>query len=124
VGDIILTSKTVEEMVRRSTEFLQLCKVHNVVLKKSKSNLLRKNDISLLGFTVSKGKLRPAEKKMDQIQLALDKLKSQKELTALLASLNFYPMFSLRFNFYAQPLFDMLKLKKAVLMFTGRCWII
>jgi hypothetical protein len=72
-----------------------------VVLKKSKSNLLRKDDISLLGFTVSKGKLRPAEKKMDQIQL--DRLKTQKEWRALLASLNFYCMFSPRFSFYAQP---------------------
>jgi hypothetical protein len=53
--------------------------VHNVVLKKSKSNLLQKDDISLLGFTVSKGKLRPPEKKMDQIQLALNKLKTQKD---------------------------------------------
>jgi hypothetical protein len=67
--------------------------------------------------SVSKGKLRPAEKKMDQIQLALDKLKTQKELRALLVSLNFYRMFCPQFSFYVQPLFDMLKLEKAYFMF-------
>jgi hypothetical protein len=51
------------------------------------------------------------------MQLALDKLKTQKELRALLASLNFYCMFSPRFSFYANPLFDMLKLEKAEFMF-------
>jgi hypothetical protein len=54
-------------MVERLKEFLKLCKLHNVVSKKSKSILLRKDDISLLGFTVSMGKLRPADKMMDQI---------------------------------------------------------
>jgi hypothetical protein len=83
------------------------------VLKKSKSNLLCKIDISLLGFTVSKGKLRPAEKKMDQIQFAGDKLKTQKDLSALLAALNFYRMFSPLFSFYTQPLFDLLKLDRS-----------
>jgi thymidylate synthase len=72
-----------------------------VVLKKSKSNLLRKDDISLLGFTVTKEKLRPAEKQMDQIQLSLEKLRTQKDLRALLASLNFYRMFYPQFSFYA-----------------------
>jgi hypothetical protein len=62
VDDIILTSKSVDEMVERLRDFLKLCKLHNIVLKKSKSNLLCKNNIALLGFTVSKGKLRPANK--------------------------------------------------------------
>jgi hypothetical protein len=66
---------------------------------------------------VSKGKLRPTEMKMDQIKLTLDKMKTQKELKNLLASLNFYCMFSPRFSFYAQPLFDMLKLEKGNFVF-------
>jgi hypothetical protein len=84
VDDIILPTKTVDEILWRLTEFIKLCKLHYVVLKKSKSNLLRKDDISLLGFPVSKGKLRPAEKKINQIQLSLEKLRTQKDLRALL----------------------------------------
>jgi histidinol phosphatase-like PHP family hydrolase len=53
MDDIILTSKSVQEMKERLEEFLKLCQKHNIVLKKSKSNLLRKDDIALLGFTVS-----------------------------------------------------------------------
>jgi hypothetical protein len=113
LDDIILTSKSVDEMVERLHEFLKLCKLHNIVLKKSKSNLLRKDDIALLGFTISKGKLMLADKKMDQIQLAGNKLKTQKDLHDLLAALNFYCMFSPRFSFYAQPLFDLLKLDRS-----------
>jgi hypothetical protein len=70
VDDIILTSKSVDEMVERLRDFLELCKLHNIVLKKSKSSLLRKD--TLLGFIVSKGKLRPADNKMDQIELVGD----------------------------------------------------
>jgi hypothetical protein len=65
VDDIILTSKSVADMIERLHEFLDLYKLHNIVLKKSKSNLLCKDDIALLGFIVSKGKLRPANKKID-----------------------------------------------------------
>ena len=118
VDDIILTSKTVEEMVDRLRQFLELCRKHNIKLKKSKSNLLRKDDISLLGFTVKEGKLRPAKDKLEKMSLALKEVKTQKDLRALLASLNYYRLFSPCFRYYAQPLFELLKLDKGKFKFS------
>jgi hypothetical protein len=106
-----------DEMKKRLEEFFKLCQTHNIVLKKSKSNLLRKDDIALLSFTVSEGKLRPSEKKLDHIKLAENKISTQKDLRALLVALNYYHRFSPRFRFLAQPLFDLLKLARNAFKF-------
>ena len=45
-------------------------------------------------------------------------LKTQKDLCALVASLNYYRCFSPRFSFLAQPLFDSLKLDKKEFLFS------
>ena len=118
VDDIILTSKTPEELRSRLLEFLKLCRYHNIVLKRTKSNLMRKEDIKILGFSIRDSKLYPQHGKLDQLEITLKDLKTQKDLRALVASLNYYRCFSPRFSFLAQPLFDSLKLDKKEFAFT------
>ena len=98
VDDIIIMARTLEEMERHLQEFFQTCRHHNVVLKWTKSNLLRKDDIKILGFSFSTGRLKPQQEKLDKIDIALKKLKTPKELRALLASLNYYRCFTPGFH--------------------------
>ena len=61
ISDIILIAKSPEQMETHFRQFLDMCSRHSVVLKWTKRNLVRKDNIKILGFSISEGKLKPQQ---------------------------------------------------------------
>ena len=79
----------------------------------TKGKLLRKDDIKILGFSISAGLLKPQQEELDKIDITLRKLKMPKELLTLLASFNYYRCFSSRFSYVVAALYRLMNKEKA-----------
>ena len=105
--NILVLCNTVEEIVSKLNQVLDICEKHNIILKMAKTEI-GYTEASFFGYTVSQDTVELSQDRKDGVK-ALKFFKNKKGAQSFLGSCNFFKDFVPNYAKYAAALQDMTK---------------